>query len=42
MKTYTKTATNKLLSSFDKALMNVLMSDLKTVKAKNQARLAVK
>jgi hypothetical protein len=34
MKTYQKPATSKLVSSFDKQLMNILMGDLKAIKAK--------
>ena len=39
MKTYQKPATSKLVSRFDKELMNILMSDLKAIKAKNPTRL---
>ena len=39
MKTYQKPATSKLVSRFDKELMNLLMSDLKAIKAKNNNRL---
>lgn len=34
MKTFKKSATNKLVTRFDKELMNLLMRDLKTIKAK--------
>ena len=37
MKTYYKPATSKLVSRFDKELKNILMSDLKALKAKNQS-----
>ena len=39
MKTYQKPAVSKLVSRFDKELMNILMSDLKAIKSKNAARL---
>ena len=39
MKTYQKPATSKLVNRFDKELMNILMSDLKAIKAKNASRL---
>lgn len=39
MKTYQKPATSKLVNRFDKELMNILMSDLKNIKAKNTSRL---
>jgi hypothetical protein len=39
MKTYQKPATTKLVNRFDKELMNILMSDLKAIKAKNTSRL---
>jgi hypothetical protein len=40
MKNYQKPAVSKLVSQFDKQLMNILMSDLKAVKAlKNNNRL---
>lgn len=39
MKTYQKPATSKLVNRFDKELMNILMSDLKAIKAKNNSRL---
>ncbi|WP_262895513.1 hypothetical protein [Mucilaginibacter segetis] len=40
MKTYQKPATSKLVARFDKELMNILMNDLKTIKAlKNTGRL---
>jgi len=35
MKTYQKPTTKKLVSNFDRQLMNILLSDLKTMKAKN-------
>jgi hypothetical protein len=34
-----KPATSKLVASFDKELMNIIMSDLKALKAKNAPRL---
>lgn len=37
MKTYQKPATSKLVSRFDKELMNIIMSDLKALKEKNAA-----
>ncbi|MBB3967518.1 hypothetical protein [Mucilaginibacter phyllosphaerae] len=39
MKTYQKPATSKLVNRFDKELMNILMSDLKAIKAKNTSSL---
>jgi hypothetical protein len=39
MKTYQKPATSKLVTRFDKELMNILMSDLKALKTKNTSRL---
>ncbi|WP_454803982.1 hypothetical protein [Mucilaginibacter phyllosphaerae] len=39
MKTYQKPATSKLVNRFDKELMNILMNDLKAIKAKNNSRL---
>lgn len=39
MKTYQKPATSKLVNRFDKELMNILMNDLKVIKAKNTSRL---
>jgi hypothetical protein len=39
MKTITKPAVSKLVSRFDKQLMNILMSDLKAIKSKNATRL---
>jgi hypothetical protein len=35
MKTYQKPSVSKLVARFDKELMNILMSDLKAVKEKN-------
>jgi hypothetical protein len=37
MKTYQKPAVTKLVTRFDKELMNILMSDLKALKSKKQA-----
>lgn len=37
MKTHQKQATSKLVNRFDRELMNILMSDLKTIKTKKQA-----
>lgn len=37
MKTYQKQATSKLVNRFDRELMNILISDLKTIKTKKQA-----
>jgi hypothetical protein len=34
-----KPATSKLVASFDKELMNIIMSDLKALKAKNAPNL---
>lgn len=34
MKTYKKTSADKMVSAFDRQLMNILKSDLKAVKAK--------
>lgn len=34
MKTYQKPTTIKLVSNFDKQLMSILLSDLKTMKAR--------
>jgi hypothetical protein len=39
MKTYQKPAISKLVNRFDKELMNLLMSDLKNIKAKTTSRL---
>jgi len=36
MKTFQKSTTNKLVSSFDKQLMAILKSDLKSRKAKGE------
>jgi hypothetical protein len=41
MKTYQKPAVTKLVTRFDKELMNLLMSDLKALKLKNTNRLNV-
>jgi len=38
MKTYKKSVTSKLVSSFDKELMSIIMSDLKSIKAKRLKR----
>ncbi|WP_261381084.1 hypothetical protein [Mucilaginibacter pallidiroseus] len=40
MKTYQKPATSKLVARFDKMLMELLMSDLKAVKAAKQLNAA--
>ncbi|MFA6084729.1 hypothetical protein [Mucilaginibacter sp.] len=36
MKTYTKTATSKLVTRFDNELKNLLMEDLKSFRERNQ------
>jgi hypothetical protein len=41
MKTYRKPAAHKLVSNFDKQLMNILMSDLKAIKERNLNRSAI-
>jgi hypothetical protein len=40
MKTYQKPATSKLVQRFDKELLDLLLSDLKTIKSKAAGRLA--
>lgn len=41
MKTQNKPLIKKLMSRFDKELMNILMSDLKTLKAKSPTLSAI-
>jgi hypothetical protein len=41
MKTYKKSAFQKLVSNFDIQLMNILMSDLKAIKERNLSRSAI-